>query len=76
MMKNHKLAKSIQELSLYHFKSILLYKSNWYDRTIIEIDKWFPSSKLCSCCGYKNNNLKINSKFIGHQGNLSVKYAI
>jgi putative transposase len=59
MLKNHNLAKSIQELSLNRFKNILLYKSDWYDRTVIEIDRWFPSSKLCSECGYKNNELKL-----------------
>jgi putative transposase len=62
MLKNHKLAKSIQELSLNRFKNILLYKSDWYDRTVIEIDKWFASSKFCSECGYKNNELKLSDR--------------
>ena len=62
MMKNHNLAKSIQELSLYRFKEILKYKAEWYDRTIIEIDRWFPSSKLCSNCGYKYQNLKLSER--------------
>ena len=51
MLKNHNLAKSVQELSLYRFKEILTYKSNWYGRDLIQIDRWFPSSKLCNCCG-------------------------
>ena len=46
MMKNHKLAKSIQELSLNKFKEILKYKAKWFNREIIEIDRYFPSSKL------------------------------
>jgi putative transposase len=62
MMKNHKLAKSIQELSLYRFKEMLRYKSTWYGRTVVEIDRWFPSSKLCSCCGYKNNELTLKER--------------
>jgi len=62
MMSNHKLARSIQELSLNRFKNILTYKSLWYDREVIEIDRWFPSSKLCSCCGYKNNELTLNDR--------------
>ena len=62
MMKNHNLAKSIQELSLYNFKSKLLYKSNWYNRTIIEIDRFYPSSKLCSSCGYKNIDLELSDR--------------
>ena len=62
MMKNHKLSKSIQELSLYRFKEILKYKAEWYDRTVVEIDRWFPSSKLCSECGYKYSNLKLSER--------------
>jgi putative transposase len=62
MIKNHHLAKAIQELSLNRFKNIMLYKADWYDRTVIEIDRWFPSSKLCSDCGYKNNSLKLSDR--------------
>jgi putative transposase len=62
MMSNHKLARSIQELSLTHFKSILIYKADWYGRHIVEIDKWFPSSKLCSICGYKNDELRLSDR--------------
>ena len=62
MMSNHKLARSIQELSLYRFKSMLIYKANWYDRYVVEVDKWFPSSKLCSVCGYKNVDLTISDR--------------
>jgi putative transposase len=62
MMSNHKLAKSIQELSLTRFKNMLIYKANWYDRHIVEIDRWFPSSKLCNVCGYKNNNLTLKDR--------------
>ena len=62
MMKNHNLAKSIQELSLHRFKTILQYKATWYGRDIVEIDRYFPSSKLCSCCGYKNNSLSLSDR--------------
>lgn len=62
MIKNHKLARSLQELSLYRFKEILRYKSKWYGRDLIEIDKWFPSSKLCSNCGYKNSKLTLKDR--------------
>jgi putative transposase len=62
MLKNHNLAKSIQELSLNRFKEMLIYKANWYGREIIEIDRFYPSSKLCSNCGYKNNNLTLKDK--------------
>ena len=62
MLKNHKLAKSIQELSINRFKNILEYKANWYGRDIIEIDRFYPSSKLCNCCGYKNNDLTLKER--------------
>ncbi len=62
MLKNHRLAKSIQELSLNRFKNMLIYKSKWYDRDLIEIDRFYPSSKLCNCCNYKNNDLTLNDR--------------
>jgi putative transposase len=62
MMKNHNLAKSIQELSLYRFKEILKYKAEWYGRDIIEINRFFPSSKLCSTCGTKNDKLTLKDR--------------
>lgn len=62
MMKNHNLSKSIQELSLYDFKSKLIYKANWYDRDVVEVDRYFASSKLCNCCGYKNTELKLSDR--------------
>lgn len=62
MMKNHKLAKSIQELGLYEMRRQLEYKSQWYNRELIFIDRFFPSSKTCSCCGWKNNNLKLSDR--------------
>ena len=62
MLKNHRLSRSIQELSIGEFKRILDYKSNWYDRTIIVIDRWFASSKICNCCKVKNTKLKLSDR--------------
>lgn len=62
MMKNYKLAKSIQELGLYEMRRQLQYKSQWYDRELIFVDRFFPSSKTCSCCGWKNTNLKLSDR--------------
>jgi len=62
MLKNHKLAKSIQELSLNRFKTMLIYKAEWYGREVIEVGKWFPSSKLCNCCGYKKDDLTLKDR--------------
>lgn len=62
MMKNHKLAKSIQELGLYEMRRQLEYKAGWYGRDLIFVDRFFPSSKTCSCCGWKNTNLKLSDR--------------
>ena len=62
LLKNHKLARSIQELSLSRFETILKYKSIWYGRDLINIDRFFPSSKTCSDCGYINNELKLSDR--------------
>lgn len=62
MMQNKQMAKSIQELSLFTFKSMLKYKSLWKGRDLIEIDRFFPSSKLCNNCGYKNNDLSLKDR--------------
>jgi putative transposase len=62
MLKNHKLAKSIQELGLGELRRQLEYKSLWYNRDLIFVDRWFPSSKTCSCCGWKNNSLSLKDR--------------
>ena len=62
MMKNHKLAKSIQDVSLCELKNILQYKASWNDKQVVFIDRFYPSSKLCSSCGYKNNGLQLSDR--------------
>lgn len=59
MIKNHKLAKSIQDASFSSFCNMINYKSKWYGRTYIKVDSYYPSSKLCHCCGYKNTTLTL-----------------
>lgn len=62
MMKNHKLARSLQELSLYRFKEMLRYKAEWYGRELVEVDRFYASSRLCSACGWKNENLSLRDR--------------
>lgn len=58
MMKNHKLARNIGDVSWYKFKRQLQYKADWYDKQVIQVGTFFASSQLCSKCGYKNPNTK------------------
>lgn len=53
MIKNHKLAKSIQDASIGTLVNMLKYKAAWHNRQIIEVGRFYPSSKLCSSCGHK-----------------------
>ena len=58
LMKNHKLSKSFQDVSLYEFVRQLEYKAVWYSKIISIVDTFYPSSQLCSNCGYKNKDVK------------------
>jgi len=62
MQKNHYLAKSISDASWSKFVEFLEYKCNWYGAKLIKIDKFYPSSKTCSVCGYKLDNLPLSKR--------------
>lgn len=62
MMKNHKLAKSIQDQSLSEFKRQLKYKCEWNGIELKLANRWFPSSKTCSCCGFIKPKLSLSER--------------
>ena len=62
MMKNHHLAKAIQEIGFFRFKSVLQIKALQNNKQVVLIDRFYPSSKTCSNCGYKKQDLKLSDR--------------
>jgi putative transposase len=62
MLKHRKLAKSISDASFTQFYNVLSYKAEWYGKKVVKVDRWFASSKTCSCCGWKNDNLTLSDR--------------
>ena len=63
MLKNHHLAKAMQEIGFYKFRQILEDKARNNNKQVILIDSFYPSSKTCSNCGYKKRDLKLSDRF-------------
>lgn len=62
MLKNDRLSKHISDGAWSKFVKMLEYKAKWYGRTIVKVNTFYPSSQICSVCGYRNkevNNLKV-----------------
>ena len=62
MMKNKHLSKAVQQQGFYEFRRQIEYKSAWNNISVIIADRFFPSSKLCSCCGTIKKDLKLSDR--------------
>lgn len=61
-MKNRHLSKAIQEQKFYEFRKQIEYKAAWNNIPVVVTDRFFPSSKLCSCCGCIKKDLKLSDR--------------
>ena len=62
MMKNKHLSKAIQQQGFYEFRRQIEYKSEWNNIPVVIADRFFPSSKLCSCCGEIKKDLRLSDR--------------
>lgn len=62
MSRNHNLAESILEMNFGEFKRMLEYKARWYNRMVVFVNRFYPSSKTCNHCSYINKNLTLKGR--------------
>jgi len=62
MMSNRCLSKAVSDSGLYEFRRQMEYKAKWHQRQIVFADRWYPSSKTCSCCGKVKENLTLRDR--------------
>ncbi len=71
MVKNRKLAKAISDVGMFELKRQLKYKADWYQKTVIQVDRWFPSSKTCSKCG-EIHDMKLSDRVMNCDCGLNI----
>ena len=62
MFKNKKWAPKLQKISLYKLLNMIKYKAEWYGKTFIQVNRFYPSTKTCNTCGYKNKNITLKTR--------------
>ena len=62
MMKNKHLSKAVADCAFYEIRRQLEYKCKWNNIKLIVADRWYPSSKICSCCGNKKTKLSLSER--------------
>lgn len=62
MIKNHKLSQAISDVGFHEFRRQIEYKAKWYGAEVILADRFYASSKICSCCGHKKERLKLSER--------------
>ena len=62
MFKNKKWAPKLQRISLYKLLKMIKYKAEWYGKTFIQVNRFYPSTKTCNICGYKNKNITLETR--------------
>jgi putative transposase len=67
LVGHYKLALAKQDVSLGEFRRQIEYKARWYGKTVIIADQFFPSSKTCSCCGWKDNDQTLSDRVFNCQ---------
>ena len=60
MLKNHKLAKAISDVSWSAFVQKLMYKAKWYGREIVKVSRFYPSSQICHTCGERDGKKSLD----------------
>ena len=62
MNQHPKLARQLADAAFGEFRRQLEYKAKWYGRTLVAVDRWYPSSKTCSCCGHVLDELRLDQR--------------